>query len=95
MELTDVKKERFLSSHAPLVCLTVCLSQCVTYALPSLPTPALVHVEAASELHRQEICSYPALNSRLLGWLTQEGQEASIWAKAVRESSLTRLFRSY
>lgn len=67
--------------------------KCVTFALPLLPVPTLMNVEAASEFCRQ-ICSDRALSTRLLGWLTQEGQEASIWAKGVREISLTRLFRS-
>lgn len=89
MELTDVKKNGFLFSHAPLVCLLQCGGK--TSSLPSLPIPVLVDVEAASEFCRQEICGYHAFSTRLLGWLIQEGQEASIWAKGVRESSLTRL----
>lgn len=95
MELTDVKKRGFLFSHGSIVCLPVCLPQGVTSPLPSLPIPAWVDVEAAPEFCRQEMCGCHALSTRLLGGLTQEGQAASIWAKGVRESSLTRLFRSY
>lgn len=73
MELTDVKKKGFLFTHGSIVC----LPQCVTSPLPSLPIPAWVDVEAAPEFCRQEMCGCHALSTRLLGGLTQEGQAAS------------------